>query len=306
MRHRVIGLVVVLVLAVAVGGSLSLALFRSSRSTTAQLATGTVLPPTDLTASVSGSTVTLIWTPTVSAGADGYDLLRSATSGSGYAVIANPNPASVATTTDSPGNGAWFYVLRTVLSSWTSALSNEASATLGGKTGFVDCSTNAPETTGSGDNNGYETNPGGGCVVDGSLAVDTDSGTNANLSCTDAGKDRHRFWGYAFGLPATVGSIDGIEVNLTAGLNNQGKTSILCAQLSWNGGATWSSPLQVTLTGAAVATYALGGPTNTWGRTWSVAELDPSLFRVRITDVTDHPNKEFRLDGVTVQVDYTP
>jgi hypothetical protein len=70
--------------------------------------------------------------------------------------------------------------------------------------------------------------------------------------------------------------------------------------------ASWTGPEQVTMTGAAVTTYALGGPTSTWGRTWAVADFEPPKFRVPITDVTDHPNKEFRLDGVTVQVDYTP
>jgi hypothetical protein len=306
MSRRIAILVVAGAIVAAGAAPTSLAIFHRTRSTTADLATGRILPPTGLAASIGGSTVTLTWTPTTSSGATRYDVLRSGTSGSGYAVIGTVSPISVTTTTDGPGIGAWYYVLRSVLSGWTSGLSNEALAALGGATGFVPCTSNAPVTTGSGNNDGYETNPGNGCVADGSLALDSGSGTNANLSCTDAGKDRHQFWGYAFALPAAVTSVDGIEVSLDAGLNNQGGTSMLCVQLSWDGGTTWTSAQQTTMGGAAVATYAFGSATDTWGRTWTLAELGPTKFRIRITDVTSHPNKEFRLDGATVQVDYTP
>jgi hypothetical protein len=306
MTRRVAILVVAGALVAAGAAPTSLAIFHRTRSTTADLATGSVLPPTGLAASVGGSTVTLTWTPTTSATATRYDVLRSGTSGSGYSVIGSVSPISVTTTTDGPGNGAWFYVLRSGLSSWTSALSNEAAAALGGTTGFVPCTANAPVTVNAGENDGYETEPGNGCVPDGSLALDSGSGTNSTLACDDAGKDRHLFWGYAFGLPASATAIDGIEVSLDAGMNNQGGTSMLCVELSWNGGTSWTSPKQATMAGAAVTTYAFGSPIDTWGHTWSATQLGASTFRIRVTDVTSHPNKEFRLDGATVQVDYTP
>ena len=57
----------------------------------------------------------------------------------------------------------------------------------------------------------------------------------------DPTKDRHRFWGFATGLPGTVSSIAGIRVRADLGLNNNGGTTNLCAQLSWDGGTTWTT-----------------------------------------------------------------
>jgi hypothetical protein len=166
------------------------------------------------------------------------------------------------------------------------------------------CTENAADT--GGDGNGYEVDGGSGCVADGAIASDAGSGTSTVDSCADAGKDRHRFWGYAFGLPATVTSIDGIAVQLVAGMSNSGGTSRVCAELSWDGGATWTAPQSVALSGNSPATHAIGGATDTWGRAWTAAELDAASFRVRLTDVTTQNNKTFRLDGVSIEVAYTP
>jgi hypothetical protein len=171
-------------------------------------------------------------------------------------------------------------------------------------TGLKGCSSNAADT--GGDGNGYETNAGNACAVDGSLATDASSGTSTSTSCTNSGKDRHRFWGYAFGLPGSVTSIDGITVQADAGLNNNGGTSILCLELSSDGGSTWTTPRQFSFTGAAIATYTIGGTTDLWGRSWTAANLATGSFRVRVTDVTSQPNKDFRLDGLQVAVSYTP
>jgi hypothetical protein len=239
--------------------------------------------------------------------ATGYTVLRSATSGSGYAVAGTVTPATLSGTTDSPGNGTWFYVLRTFLASWASADSNEASATVStGTTGFQPCdpASNAADTGGDGD--GYEGSPGSGCLADGTYATDAGSGTNTTASCANTGKDRHRFWGYAFGLPATVTSVGGIEVQLEAGLNNNGGTTLTCVELSWDGGATWTAARQLSFTGAALATYTLGSATDTWGHAWTAAELGTASFRVRLTDATSQPTKTFRLDGLSVQVHFTP
>jgi hypothetical protein len=304
-------LVILIAAAVCVGlasAPSSLALFVASGATTADLATGSLLPPTALGASASGGTVTLSWTPTVSGGAAGYDVLRSTTSGTGYAVVSSVSPASLATTTDAPGNGAWYYVLQTTLQSWTSAPSNEASVLVGSSlsTGLVDCASNAPETVGSGNDDGYETDAANGCGLDGAVATDAGTGTDDALACADAGKDRHRFWGYALGLPSSVTSIDGIEVDLTAGLSNGGRTSMLCVELSWDGGTSWTVPHYVTMTDTALLTYVFGGPAVTWGHAWTVGELGPSAFAIRVTDVTNHPRKDFLLDAAQVEVTYTP
>ncbi len=50
---------------------------------------------------------------------------------------------------------------------------------------------------------------------------------------------------------------------------------------------------------------ALGGPTETWGRTWQASELSPASFRVRITMNSDGSTPDFFLDWVPATVFYT-
>jgi hypothetical protein len=107
-------------------------------------------------------------------------------------------------------------------------------------------------------------------------------------------------------LPGTVTSIDGIAVRADVGMNNNGGTSNFCVELSWDGGTTWTSAKSVTLTTSTVTTYALGSASDNWGHTWTVAQLSTTNFRVRVTDATNQPNKDYRLDYVAVTVNYTP
>ena len=304
MRGGAVAIAALALACVVAAAPVTLARFTSSQDLAGGFTTGTIDPPTALAASVSGTTVTLTWTPTVSTAATGYDVLRSATSGSGYAVVSTVTPRSAAITTSSPGNGSWFYVLQSIYQSWRSGSSNEAGAVVGAvSTGFKDCASNAADI--GGDGNGFESNAGNGCVQDGSLAVDASSGTSGSTSCADAGKDRHRFWGYAFGLPGSVSSVNGITVRLRAALNNNGGTSAMCAQLSWDGGASWTVTKSITPTNT-LTTFTLGGPADTWGRSWTSAELGAASFRMRVIDASSMSNKDFSLDWAGVQVDYAP
>ena len=45
---------------------------------------------------------------------------------------------------------------------------------------------------------------------------------------------------------------------------------------------------------------------DTWGRTWIGSNFSNANFRVRLTDVSDRTNKDFRLDFLSVQLTYTP
>jgi hypothetical protein len=308
LSRRAIGLVAAASLVACLLGSaeLTLARFHDAETVSGTFGTRTLQPPTAL-AGTGGTSVSLTWTPSTSGWATGYEVLRSTTSGSGYSQVGTVTPVTAAATADAPASGTWYYVLRTTFASWQSARSNETSVVVGSpptSTGYKNCTNTVADT--GGDNNGFETNPGNGCVQDGSIARDTSSGTNTTLSCTSSGKDRHRFWGYAFGLPGTVTSIDGITVRARMGLNNNAGTSIVCAQLSWNGGASWTTPQSVTFTGTGLTTYTLGGSSDTWGRSWTAAELGSASFRVRLIDVSDRANKRFDLDWVGVTVDYTP
>lgn len=302
--------VAVAALAVSVSVPVTLATFSAKRAASASFGTATLRPPTALTATASSASASLAWTPSTSSSATGYRLLRSATSGSGYAQVATITPISAAAGADTPGVGTWYYVLDTYLGAWTSAASNEASVTLSSQTSTAtvgcDPASQAPETVDAGNNDGYELNPGNACSSGGGYATDSRTGTDNANSCTDTGKDRHRFWGYAFSLPGTVTSVDGITLTLEVGQSNHGGQSSVCAQLSWDGGTTWTAPKRIVLASAALSSYTAGSTSDTWGHTWSPAQLATTAFRVRITDVATTSNKDFRLDYLGAAVTYTP
>ena len=299
---------VTIVAALAVSVPITLARFAASRPSTATFGTGSLRPPTSVTGT-GGSSASLAWTASTSTSATGYNLLRSATSGSGYAQVGTVTPVSATSATDGPGAGTWYYVLTTYLGNWASAASNEASVTVGPATTtpLVGCTTQAAETVNAGDNNGYEGDPTLGCVKDSKPAVDASSGTNTNLACADPGKDRERFWGYTFGLPGTVSSISGVTVSLVEGLNNNSGTSQVCAQLSWDGGTSWTTPKIANIANVPFQTYTLGSSTDTWGHAgWTSTQLNTSNFRVRLTDMSNVATKDFQLDFLGVSVSYTP
>ena len=300
---------IAVVAALAVPTPDTLAEFTSLKSAAATLGTDTLRPPTGV-AGTGGSSASLAWTASTSSAATGYNLLRSGTSGSGYTQVKTVTPVSATSTDDAPGSGTWYYVLDSYLGGWTSAYSSEASVTVDGSptsTAVVGCASEAPETVNAGDDNGYETNPAYACDQDHRVAIDANSGTDKVLSCPDPGKDRERFWGYSFGLPGTVSSIDGITVQLVMGLNNRAGTSQVCVELSWDGGTSWTAPQTVTMTKAPLTAYTVGTATDTWGHTgWTTSQLGTSSFRVRLTDMSTTASKTFSLDFLGVRVDYTP
>ncbi len=219
-------------------------------------------------------------------------------------------PRTIVATTDSPGtSGTFYYVLRSTFQNWRSVNSNQASATVTlapVATGYKACTgtSNAADTGGDGD--GYQTGPANACVAGGTVASDTDTGTNTTVSCTNAGKDRHRYWDFSLGVPGSVAAVAGIQVRADVGLNNNAGANLLCVELSWNGGASWTVAQWTTVTGVAVSTYSLGAANDTWGRTWAGTDFSNANFRVRLTDVSDRTNKTFRLDYLSAQVTYTP
>ncbi len=308
-----LGLTVGLLASLAAGhASTSLARFTDAAVSTGALASDTLAPPTALGAS-GGTSVTLTWTPTSDSYATGYDVRRGTVSGGPYTSVGSVTPGSASSTTDSPGTGTWFYVLRSVFQGWASADSGQASAivALPVSTAYAACTTTAADTSGAGDNNGYQSNPARACVDDSLDATDANSGTGGTQSCGTGAtpattKDRHRFWGFATGVPGTPRSIDGINVRADLGMNNATGTTNVCAQLSWDAGATWTTMKSVALTASAEAAYTFGGTADTWGRTWAASELSTANFRVRLIDASTQTNKRFDLDYVAVSITYTP
>jgi hypothetical protein len=312
MDRRRSGLIVAAILVpmlLASTTGVSLARLTDLATSTKAISTDTLDPPTGL-AATGGANASLTWTATADTYASGYDLQRAAVSGGPYSVVASITPRTTVAATDTPPtSGTWYYVLRSVFQNWTSVNSNQASATviLGSTpTGFLACTAGSNAADTGGDGNGYETTPANACVVDGSVATDAGTGTNTTVSCADAGKDRHRFWDFGLGVPVVVTAVGGIQVRADVGLNNNSGTNQICAQLSWDAGLTWTAAKSVAVPNVGVTTYVLGATNDTWGRTWLGAELQNATFRVRIIDVSDKTTKDFRLDGLAVQVTYTP
>lgn len=302
-----------LVAMVAIGPApTSLARFTDAALSTGTLGSDTLAPPTALSAT-GGTSVTLAWTPTTDTYATGYDLRRSSTIGGPYASVGSVTPGSASTTTDGPASGTWHYVLRSTYQGWASVDSVPASATvvIPVSTSYAACTTTAADTTGAGDNNGYQSNPARACVDDGLYATDANSGTGGTQSCGSGAtpastKDRHRFWGFATGVPGVVSSIDGIRVRADLGMNNATGTTNVCAQLSWNAGTTWTTMQALALPAAAETTYVFGGTGDTWGRTWTPSQLSTTNFRVRLIAASTLTSKRFDLDYVAVSITYTP
>jgi hypothetical protein len=102
-------------------------------------------------------------------------------------------------------------------------------------------------------------------------------------------------------------------VRLDWWLTNPFGVNTMSAELSWNGGTSWTTSAKTTSTEpTSEYTEVLGGSTDTWGRTWTAGELSNANFRVRLAtscvpsglDVCLAPS--FRLDWVPVTVYYGP
>ena len=170
--------------------------------------------------------------------------------------------------------------------------------------GFLSPAAQAVDTGGDGD--GYERDPTFAFANDATEAEDRDSGTNTSTSCSNTGKDRHRFSNYGFSVPAGS-TINGIEVRLDARVSTPSGTAIICVELSWDGGTSWTAAKTTSTLTTSEVTYILGSSTDTWGRTWTAAtDLTNANFRVRVTDVASDAAQRFRLDWIPVQVTYTP
>jgi hypothetical protein len=156
---------------------------------------------------------------------------------------------------------------------------------------------------GGGDGNGYQTNPTNAYAYDNAVALDTNSGTNTSTSCTNSGKDKHRFYNYGFTIPAGA-TIKGIEVKLNAKVDNTKGSPKICVQLSSDGGSTWTTAQATATLTTALNDYTLGGPADMWGHTWSVTNLSNANFRLRVINVASNKSRDFSLNNVAVKVTY--
>ena len=223
-------------------------------------------------------------------------------------------PTSTITTTPSPSAvpSATFTSTPTALQSPTPPLTTTFTPTAAPSntstptpatmnTGFLSPSWNVAQT--GGDGNGYEVSAANIYTDDGLFAVDNNSGTGTSTSCTNSGKDKHRFSNYNIVLPNGA-TVKGIQVQLHAKADSTSGSPKLCVQLSWDGGTTWTSAKSTATLTTVEAAYLLGGTADTWGHTWTTGQFGNSAFIVRVIDVSSSTSRDFSLDWVSVQVTY--
>ena len=175
---------------------------------------------------------------------------------------------------------------------------------ISGNTGWLSPSANAAVTTNSGDNNGLQTSPTNAYADDGIFAVDTDSGTNTNTTCTNTGKDRHVYFNYGVNLPVGA-TVKGIEIRLDAKADATTGAPKMCVEISWNGGTTWTAATTSAAFTTVEATYVLGTATDLWGRAaWTTTELNNTNLRVRVVSISSNNARDISLDWVAVRVNY--
>src|SRR4026209_247490 len=114
-----------------VTGQATLARLTDQDASTKSFSTDTLAPPTNVAATPVGLTAHLTWTPSVDTYTAGYEIWRSTTSGSGYALVATASPGTAASANDAAGTGLFYYVLRSYFQNWRSVDSNETNVALG-------------------------------------------------------------------------------------------------------------------------------------------------------------------------------
>lgn len=113
------------------------------------------------------------------------------------------------------------------------------------------------------------------------------------------------FSAYALSLPSGA-TIHGIEVRLDAYADSSNNAPVMCVDLSWNNGGTWTAAMMTPVLNSFVTTYTLGSATDSWGRAWNANQLTNGNFVVRITNTAAKADRDFHLDWVAVNVTYTP
>jgi hypothetical protein len=171
-------------------------------------------------------------------------------------------------------------------------------------TGFLAPTAQAAVTASAGDNNGFQTNPASAFDNNSVFAVDIDSGSNKNTTCSSTGKDKHQFFNYNVSIPS--GAVQGIQVRLDARADATSGSPFMCVEISWNGGTSWTAAKTTSTLTTSEATYTLGGTADTWGRSWALGDFSNTNLRIRVTNVASNTSRDFSLDYIAVNVTYLP
>ncbi|MDB9944442.1 hypothetical protein OAD26_00380 [bacterium] len=122
------------------------------------------------------------------------------------------------------------------------------------------------------------------------------NGSNAYLSdgnyATSNSASQRQSYGTTSQAVPDSNQIDGIEIKLEArGTTAAGTIDVV---LSWDGGTSVTTAQSTPTLSTTDTVYTLGGPADTWGRSWSPSEFSNANFRIRATS---------QASGNTVQID---
>jgi hypothetical protein len=110
---------------------------------------------------------------------------------------------------------------------------------------------------------------------------------------------RQSYDGFGFSIPGN-NQINGIAVKVDAS-DTVGSGGIIKVALSWNNGVSSTTLKQTSALGTSDVVYILGGPSDTWGRTWSPAEFSNANFEVIIESLINGGSTN-QVDGIEVRV----
>jgi len=83
--------------------------------------------------------------------------------------------------------------------------------------------------------------------------------------------------------------------------------AVLGVDLSFDGGTSYSTQEDNTFPVDGVEVFrTYGGSTDTWGRTWTVSELNDTNFRARLISQILEESEVFEMDHIKIKVYYRP
>lgn len=109
---------------------------------------------------------------------------------------------------------------------------------------------------------------------------------------------------FSFGIPGGS-TINGIEVTAEFSASVSGRVATTELSLSWDDGTTYTAVKEDTVTGTTDAVKTYGGAADTWGRSWTTAELADGAFRLKARGKLSFTGTSHRLDQVLVKVYYS-